>query len=231
MGDPTTVLNLVARALVSLGRTTDPEASAEQVVAAVQVCVPGGSAALVLANDLPEVVAASDEAAARAEQWQIDLGVGPTVDALSSSTVVGPSRVVATRWPAWSGRVLALGHPSIVTSFPLGFGDQRAGALTLYTEQRPSDDEVSAVELVAATGSIALGFALDVGSITAAIDSRSVIGQAQGILMERFEIDADRAFAVLRRVSQTTNVKLRAVAEELVRTRATPGSEEGTTVS
>jgi AmiR/NasT family two-component response regulator len=52
-----------------------------------------------------------------------------------------------------------------------------------------------------------------------------VIGQAEGILMERFGIDAEQAFNVLRRVSQDRNVKLSLIAEELVRTRRTPGTE------
>jgi AmiR/NasT family two-component response regulator len=52
-----------------------------------------------------------------------------------------------------------------------------------------------------------------------------VIGQAEGILMERFKISADQAFAVLRRVSQDRNLKLNKVAEEVVSTRKTPGME------
>jgi hypothetical protein len=51
---------------------------------------------------------------------------------------------------------------------------------------------------------------------------RILIGQAQGLLMERFAIDADQAFAVLRRYSQDNNVKLRIVADELVTTRRLP---------
>jgi len=52
--------------------------------------------------------------------------------------------------------------------------------------------------------------------------SRLVIGQAQGILMERLDLDAEQAFAYLARASQANNVKLRDVAEELVRTRELP---------
>jgi AmiR/NasT family two-component response regulator len=53
--------------------------------------------------------------------------------------------------------------------------------------------------------------------------NRTVIGQAQGILMERFNVDGQQAFSVLRRVSQQHNVKVLRVADELVRTRETPG--------
>jgi AmiR/NasT family two-component response regulator len=54
--------------------------------------------------------------------------------------------------------------------------------------------------------------------------NRAIIGQAQGILMERYTIDPEQAFNVLRRVSQDNNIKLIRVADELVRIRRTPGA-------
>ncbi|MCW2799640.1 MAG: hypothetical protein JWQ70_1112, partial [Aeromicrobium sp.] len=58
-----------------------------------------------------------------------------------------------------------------------------------------------------------------------AIDARKLIGQAQGILMERFDLDADRALEFVRRQSQHHNVKLRSVAEWVVANRALPAAE------
>jgi AmiR/NasT family two-component response regulator len=55
-----------------------------------------------------------------------------------------------------------------------------------------------------------------------ALVTREVIGQAQGILMERERITPDQAFAVLRRASQHLNVKLRVVAQALVDTGERP---------
>jgi len=55
-----------------------------------------------------------------------------------------------------------------------------------------------------------------------AIDGRHMIGMAQGILMERFKLDADQSFSVLRRYSQDRNVKLREVANQLVESRTLP---------
>ena len=49
-----------------------------------------------------------------------------------------------------------------------------------------------------------------------------MIGQATGILMERFDLEPDRAFSVLSRMSQQRNVKLREVAEQIVETRQVP---------
>jgi AmiR/NasT family two-component response regulator len=60
-----------------------------------------------------------------------------------------------------------------------------------------------------------------------AVDARKLIGQAMGMLMERFDMDADRAFAVLRRYSQDHNRKLRDVALELIETRQLPHYPQG----
>jgi AmiR/NasT family two-component response regulator len=63
---------------------------------------------------------------------------------------------------------------------------------------------------------MALGRARRDEDLTAALLTRKVIGQAIGILMERFGLDEDRAFAYLVRVSSRSNVKLRDVAKEIV---------------
>jgi AmiR/NasT family two-component response regulator len=55
-----------------------------------------------------------------------------------------------------------------------------------------------------------------------AVDARKLVGQAMGILMERFDVDDDRAFAILKRYSQDTNTKLRDVAQQLIDTRKLP---------
>ena len=56
-----------------------------------------------------------------------------------------------------------------------------------------------------------------------AMKSRAVIEQAKGILMERYKITDDRAFTVLTRTSQESNIKLRELADQLVRTGSLPG--------
>ena len=58
--------------------------------------------------------------------------------------------------------------------------------------------------------------------LNTALDTRKLIGQAQGILMERYHLDEARAFEVLRRYSQDHNVKLRQVAEDLIANRRLP---------
>ena len=63
-----------------------------------------------------------------------------------------------------------------------------------------------------------LGHAQQEDQLNQALQSRKVIGQAIGILMERYRIDADRAFQFLMRASSSSNIKLRDVADEIVST-------------
>jgi AmiR/NasT family two-component response regulator len=63
-------------------------------------------------------------------------------------------------------------------------------------------------------------------NLNAAIDSRKLIGQAQGILMERFSLSDAQAFAVLLRYSQNSNTKLRVIAERLVAERTLPSESD-----
>jgi AmiR/NasT family two-component response regulator len=69
---------------------------------------------------------------------------------------------------------------------------------------------------------VALADAQNVTHLETAINLRTVIGRAEGILMERFDLSPAQAFAALRRVSQARNIKLNRVAADLVRTRETP---------
>ncbi|BBE22611.1 hypothetical protein MN0502_14940 [Arthrobacter sp. MN05-02] len=62
--------------------------------------------------------------------------------------------------------------------------------------------------------------------LTMGIETRDVIGQAKGILMERYDLTGEQAFEVLASVSSTSNLKLRQVALDLVMTRTLPGLPE-----
>lgn len=61
---------------------------------------------------------------------------------------------------------------------------------------------------------------LELARLRQALESREVIGQAKGILMERRKIGVDEALEVLRSASQALNVKLAQVAQTLVERRA-----------
>ena len=83
-------------------------------------------------------------------------------------------------------------------------------------------DDINNGHALAAHVGVALAASQNAENLELAITNRTAIGRAEGILMERFGIPPDQAFAVLRRVSQHRNVKLNRVAEDLVRTGDTP---------
>jgi GAF domain-containing protein len=88
------------------------------------------------------------------------------------------------------------------------------------------DASIGIAEILGRHASIAVASARQEESLTRAIDARKLVGQAQGILMERYSLDDRRAFDVLRRYSQTTNTKLNEVARILVSTRRLPDDSE-----
>jgi AmiR/NasT family two-component response regulator len=88
------------------------------------------------------------------------------------------------------------------------------------------DDESAEIGLMLAShAAIALSGAEHEETLRAGMTNRDVIGQAKGILMERYKLTADTAFGVLVRTSSLTNRKLRDIADELTATGQLPERE------
>jgi hypothetical protein len=107
-----------------------------------------------------------------------------------------------------------------VLSYRLTTHGDVLGALNMYAAAEAAFDheDVFEGEVLAAHTSVVLAAALKEEQLTRALESRTVIGQATGRLIERFGLNADQAFAVMRRVSQNHNIKLHALAHHLVET-------------
>jgi AmiR/NasT family two-component response regulator len=118
-------------------------------------------------------------------------------------------------------------------SAPLHVDEEFAGSLNLYSERAHGfgdlDEAILRLYTTAAAAAIAntrrYTQARDLATqLGQALDSRAVIDQARGILMATHGIDAERAFALLAKESQNTNVKLREVAARLVESVGRPAS-------
>ena len=166
--------------------------------------------------------AATDEATRVLDELQYELQEGPCFDAIRlKETVHVPDLANDGRWPTWGPKAVAeLGVRSMV-SYRLFVAGDTTGALSLYSRSSPGFDTTDLHQglALAAHVAVAAGAALNVEHLEKGLVGRTVIGQAEGILMERFGLSADRAFQVLVRMSSQGNVKLHKVAEELVRTR------------
>ncbi len=189
-------------------------------------CV-GASVTLVRADGGVETTASSADLIEQADDLQYSLAEGPCLRAAEQG---GAYLIVDAgtdpRWPRWGPAVAGLGLHSVL-SIHL-FTDRRVlGALNLYYESKDdfSDDEVEVARVVAAHASVALARLRSERDLWRAIDSRHLIGQAQGMLMERFKLSPEKSFSVLRRYSQQHNIKLSEVAGELIRSGRLPAQK------
>lgn len=175
-------------------------------------------------NSKIETAGATDDVIFKADQLQSDLGEGPCIEAvLAKSTFVVHDTENDARWPNFGPYAAELGLYSIL-SVQLQTADRTFGALNFYCS-RPREfdaDDIATAEVFAIHASVALATARREDGLKLAISARESIGQAQGILMERFNLNPGQAFAVLQRYSQNRNVKLRIVAQQLVETRQLP---------
>ncbi len=236
-GEPAGFAELVAETALSfLDETGDAMAAAslvEQIVAGAMLLLPGAAAAAVEDVDengqLYAPVAVGDTVARAVMNAQNDTGQGPCLQVLSEDKqVVVEDLRSDPRWPAFAARAAELGIRSMVCT-PMHAADRRVGLLSLMsrTAQFLDEDTATMAAVFAAHAAIAMNGARRVHEMNTALSSRDVIGQAKGILMERFKITADVAFAMLVRTSSLTNLKLRAVCDRLCLTGELPTSPPG----
>ena len=180
-------------------------------------------------------VAAADTLATQIDQHQYERGAGPCLDALRTASVVHVADLrQEQRWGDFGTVMLSHGVTGAL-AVPLLNRDGAAGALNLYSGAGTGFDEHDqhVAQALAAHASVALTAALRTydhvtltDNLRIALSSRSVIDQAIGIVMSRERCTADKAFDVLRKVSQQRNTKLRQVATELVTAIARPTVED-----
>ncbi|WP_328994330.1 GAF and ANTAR domain-containing protein [Kribbella sp. NBC_01245] len=171
-----------------------------------------------------EIGAVTDPAVESIHQWQIDTGDGPLITSLREQINIGtPDTRADERWPEWGSKIAEMGIASGL-QVPLAVGDHTVGVLSLYSTEVDafSNDDLAVAHILAWHASIAVAAARHQASMVQAIDARKLVGQAMGILMMKFDVDGDRAFAILKRYSQDNNRKLRDVAQEVVDTRKLP---------
>jgi GAF domain-containing protein len=159
---------------------------------------------------------------------QQETGEGPCIEAARTQALIRLADTkTESRWPEFSAEAQACGVRSLLCA-PLWVSDQRLGTLTLYSQQPDvfSEGDTKLIELFAALAALALAEAQRTEQLREAITSRDLIGQAKGILMERYQISSDAAFAVLGRTSQNLNLKLTAVARHLAGTGELLGTQE-----
>jgi GAF domain-containing protein len=167
-----------------------------------------------------ETVAATGALVWELDTLQYNLLEGPSVEAMEKApgVVAVPDIRHERRWPRYVPDAVQAGLKSqLAVRLCLDNGGT-LGGLNLYStiSEDIDPDAESLAELFAAHAAIALGSARKQEGLNTALQSRKVIGQALGILMERYDMAEDRAFEFLLRTTSSSNMKLRDVAQELI---------------
>jgi GAF domain-containing protein len=215
----------VADAIAAAARTIHHPESIDEVLVEIALTardsLPGFDLVGISTLEGKNVVtrAVTDPRVHELDRIQYSENQGPCVDALGNAhLVMAPQLRHEQRWPHYVPEALKLGLRSQM-AVRLTLDDQGTlGGLNMYsTLSDDIDPEAASVaELFARHAAIALGGARHVTNLNNGLHNRKVIGQALGILMERYQMHEDRAFAFLVRASSTSNVKLHQIAQELV---------------
>jgi GAF domain-containing protein len=226
-GGPSSGWNELAERFGELSRTLQDEADlggtlAAMVAAAVDT-VPGAehvSISSVVKRREVRTLAATDDLARSIDQAQYATGQGPCLDSLYEHRTVRLGDLGAdTPWPRFAALACELGVRSMLAIQLYVLGED-LGALNMHSTRRDGFDDGSEQIglLFAAHAAVALAGARRQEQLSTALTARDVIGQAKGILMERYKISDHDAFRLLVAVSQATNLRLRDVAEQLAAT-------------
>ena len=180
---------------------------------------------IVRGSDVIESLAATGDGAKRVDAIEVELKEGPCWDAIKETqTVYIPDLTDAPRWPTWAPRVVEETGFKSVLAFQLFTDEDNVGALNLFSRTTdgfgPEDHDYGLA--LSAHISVAVAAAQHIETLSVALDTRSTIARAQGILMERFSLEESAAFAVLVRLSSHLNRKVRDIAAEIVQTRQLP---------
>ncbi|MBI4899163.1 MAG: GAF and ANTAR domain-containing protein [Actinobacteria bacterium] len=169
----------------------------------------------------PQTTTATSDLVYRSDRLQYELEEGPALDSFRLlSTVMSGAIGRDRRWPRWGPAVAGRYGVGSVLSVVLSGRGAPFGVLNLYGVRGDAfnDSEILVAESLAGLLAVVLAEGRDIDNLERAVASRTAIGQAEGILMERHKLSAEEAFDVLRRASQSRNVKLVTVAEELITT-------------
>ena len=182
-------------------------------------------------DEKPFTAAFTGQLALDADEMQYERGYGPCMDAGRAGIVLRIEDMRREeRWPDYAAAVRARGVLSSL-SVPLPIQDRYIGALNIYSRlpEAFGDSAIDAGRLIASYAAVAVHNAQTFTQASAlaadlakAMESRAVIEQAKGIVMHEQRCSADDAFALLTKVSQQANIKLRDIAAEMVARAAQP---------
>jgi GAF domain-containing protein len=209
----------LARDLAERLKPAELDATLEQVTDAAVRLLPNVqfSSITVLTPDGLRTVAPTDERLVRVDDAQYRLQEGPCFEAATDAAHVVCSDLRSDRrFPRYGPVAVDEGIRAQI-GVRLFDAPRSQGALNLYSTRVGAFDDNSALSaFFAHQAGQAVAYANEISSLQEAVRTRTLIGEAIGLVMERFGLSDERAFAFLKRLSSHRNVKIRSIARELV---------------
>jgi hypothetical protein len=224
IGEPMDVRRLLSAMALEVHGAETPTDVIDRIAHYARVAVDADDSGIMIvkARGKVETPAGTSDNITKAHALQAELDEGPCLDAIRSDTaayITGDART-DKRWTTWGPRVAMLGYRSVV-SVRLETNDRKYGSLNAYSAgiDAFSRQDVDVLEILAAHASVAIAASQSLHDLHLALDSRTTIGQAQGILMAVYDLDAEGGFQYLRRLSQDSNRRLVDICKEVVAQR------------
>lgn len=196
------------------------DAALQDLAASAVANIPGVDFASITVRrgeDRLQTAASTDPLAQQLDWLQYELREGPCYAAVTVDRLVIISDVATSpEFPRYGPRAAELGVGSQVAIQLISDGEQ--AGLNLYALHSTALDSsvVQLAELFATQAAAVLEYAEQVEQLNEALHTRTDIGTAVGIVMQRYGLDRNRAFDFLVRKSNTSNVKLRVLAREII---------------
>ena len=164
-----------------------------------------------------ETVAPTDDLLWGVDAAQYELREGPCYQAAADSVhITSPDLANDERFPRYAASAVAAGL-NAQAGIQLFDAPKSRGALNLYARKVGAVGDIGGLgELLRHQAAMAIDYAREIHNLQEAVRTRTTIGTAVGIVMERYHLTDERAFAFLARLSQDGNVKLREVAKRLI---------------
>ncbi len=197
----------------------DLDATLAQITAAAVELIPDVAYASISVRDDDRIqtVCATDPLVDALDAQQYALREGPCYSAATDTAqVIAPDLADDPRFTRYGPAAVAAGCRA-QAAFRLYDRRRTQAALNLYSTRAGAfEDLTTTAALFRSQAAVALAYAHEISNLQEALATRTTIGKAVGLVMERYQLNDERAFAFLTRLSQHRNVKLRVVAEELV---------------
>jgi hypothetical protein len=207
------------------------------VLAARQVPACTGATATLWRSGEPPVYAASHPDLPGLADVEFGCGRGPAIDALAGGGPVScPDTLEETRWPEYASAALRCGVRCCVTLAYQSGAD--AVTLSLFSARPRSleSGQLALAELLTAFGGAVMGNAAEYGDARraalhwqAAAESRALVDQAKGMLMQALGCTAEAALARMRQISQEQNLRVTDVAQRIIDARGARPARAKTT--